>query len=159
MISSKDQAFELLVNRIKKQLFVSAYTILRNRDDAMDAVQQAVYIAYSKFDKLKNQKKFNPWIAKITLNEAYKIYNKRKKCKRIDCVNDTIMSYYDSNDIEFFDMITSLNKIEQEIIILRFYYDFSLEEISHIQKLPLSTVKSKLYRTLEKLKIQLEGEK
>ena len=159
MNSAENQIFEQYVNDIKKQLFISAYTILRNQDDAMDAVQQAIYIGYSKFDKLKDQNKFNPWIAKITLNEAYKIWNKRKKYIQIDYDTDENMSYYDFNDVEFFDIIANLNKMEQEIIILRFYYEFSLAEISRVQKLPLSTLKSKLYRTIKKLKMQLEGKR
>lgn len=156
-MESSDQSFELLIQAIKKRLFVSAYTILHNRDDAMDAVQQAIYIAYKDFNKLKDTGKFNPWIAKITLNETYKIWNKRKKYFQENNYTDEFMAHYDSSDIEFFDMISFLKRTDQEIIILRFYYDFTFEEISDIKKLPLSTVKSRLYRTIEKLKSELGG--
>lgn len=53
----------------------------------------------------------------------------------------------------------SLNKLEikyKTIIILRFFEDLTLQEIADIVKLPLSTVKSHLYRGLKKLKIDLK---
>lgn len=155
-MSAQSEFFEQQIGSVQKALFVSAYAVLHNRDDAMEAVQQAVYTAYLKFHTCKDPNKFKAWITRITLNEAYKIWNRRKRSVPFD-ENTEPGLYDDASDLEFFDSISRLNKAEQEILVLRYFYDFPLSEISRVKKLPLSTVKSRLYRALDKLKTQWEG--
>ena len=63
----------------------------------------------------------------------------------------------DKSDIEFFSIVSNLKKAEKSVMILRFYYDLSIEEISRVLMLPVSTVKSRLYRTIKKIKSEWEG--
>ena len=66
----------------------------------------------------------------------------------------------DKNSFEDDNIITSLDKLsekERELIIMRYLYDKSLKDISNEINIPLGTVKSRLNRTLKKLKMYLEG--
>src|ERR1035437_2276003 len=51
--------------------------------------------------------------------------------------------------------LLGLDTIYREVLVLRFYEDLSLEEISKVTKAPLSTVKSRLYRGLDAIKPKL----
>ena len=54
----------------------------------------------------------------------------------------------------FMDDLKSLSLDEKNIIVLKIYFQYTFEQISEELKLPISTVKSKYYRALEKLKVE-----
>ena len=69
------------------------------------------------------------------------------------------MTLCPSNTEEIMDLHESLKKLDMKyktIILLKYFEDLTLKDISDILKLPLSTVKTQLYRGLEKLKIDLK---
>jgi len=53
--------------------------------------------------------------------------------------------------------LTRLDRAHREVLVLRFHEDLSLEEIAHLTRAPLSTVKSRLYRGMAALKPRLEA--
>ena len=55
-------------------------------------------------------------------------------------------------------MVYDLSEPERSIIVLHIFEGYTLKEISDVLELPLNTVKSKYYRLLEKLKLELKGE-
>ena len=63
-------AFERLVMRHEPRMFQIAKGLLRNREDAQDAVQEAFLKAFQKLDQFQAQSKFSPWLTRITVNEA-----------------------------------------------------------------------------------------
>lgn len=158
MIASDDVVFNFKnqVHQIEKKLYLSALSILRNPEDAKDALQESIYIAYNKINSLKDKSAFEFWLTKILIHESYRLYNKRKNYVDISDCEGIFISPMDESDLLFFDMISHLKKNDQTIIILRFYNEFSLEVISKMLKLPLSTVKSRLYRALKKIEEDLE---
>ena len=143
---------------MEKNLYLSALSILRNKEDAKDALQEAIYLAYKEQDTLKEKCAFKAWITKIVINESYKIYNRRKRFIDISESDNLCFQSADNDDLHFFDIISHLKKSDKTIIILRFYNDCSIEEISNLLKMPLSTVKSRLYRALKKIKNEMEDD-
>ena len=97
-------------------------------------------------------------MAKIALREAYRLYRRQKKRAAVETeLTDRIFCPETSQkDIEFFSIIASLNSKEQAVLILYFYHDQTLDEISRQLRLPLSTVKSRLYRATAKIQRQWE---
>ena len=63
-----------------------------------------------------------------------------------------------SDNIDLYEAIDKLPGKLKTIIMLRFFEDMSLEEISQTIKINLSTVKSRLYKALEVLKLDMKGE-
>ena len=67
-----------------------------------------------------------------------------------------------TDQYEDFDMTKALNTLterERAVVILRYFEDKKLEDIAYILNANLSTVKSLLYRSLKKLKLEMvEGE-
>lgn len=150
--------FETRILKLKDKIYLSALTILKNEEDAKDVLQETVYIAYMKRKQLKQEEAFDAWVAKIALREAYRLYRRQKKRAAVETeLTDHIFCPETSQkDIEFFSIIASLNSKEQAVLILYFYHDQTLEEISRQLRLPLSTVKSRLYRATAKIQRQWE---
>lgn len=131
-----------------------AYSYVKNESDAMDIVQEAAYKAIYKSDTLKNPEYAGTWICRIVINEAYNVL--RKKQKEDYQMQELEQSKEDCyEDLDLQQAIRQLKEEEQTIIYLRYYEDKQLDEIAEITQEKLSTVKSRLYRAMNKLKIAL----
>jgi len=156
-IRIQKKEFEELFNRYKYDIYRIAYTYVNNKDDALDVVQETAYQAYISKNKIRNKSKFKSWILTIAVNKS-KDFLKKKKPILIDDV--TLLGKNTTEDKEnlalFMDSLRSLAIDEKHIIVLKIYFEYTFEMISEKLKMSTSTVKSRYYRALEKLK--LEGE-
>ena len=161
-IKGDGESFGLLINNKKEDLYRIAYSYVHNEQDALDIIGEAVYKAYISISKLKHPEYFNTWIVRIVINCAINFINKSKRILYLD--NKTIESLNnEKNDIvESIDLKEALEKLDHNykiVIILRYSQNLKLKEIAEILELPLSTVKTRLYKAIELLKIELkEGE-
>lgn len=143
------------VDQYRNQLYVTAYTILENQTDAEDAVCSAILKGYEHLEQLKNPRKFRPWMLTITKNEALKLKEKRLELLGNENVEKMLTPIHDSYN-ELWDMIQAL-KEEYRLVIVLFYYDeLSVRDISDILDIPVGTVKSRLKRGRGLLKKGLE---
>lgn len=71
-------AFEQLVNRHEKRVYTLSMNILKNREDAEDAVQSTFINALEHLDTFRQESSFSTWITRIASNKALHILRKRK---------------------------------------------------------------------------------
>ncbi len=132
-----------------------AYSYVHNETDAMDIVQEGAYKAILKSETLKNPDYANTWIYRIMINEALAFIKKHKKDSYdISALDISQTDHYVDYDLE--KAIDNLDTTDKTIIILKFYEEYTLEEIADMTGEKLNTVKSRMYRTLKKLQISLE---
>lgn len=150
---------------IKKEILQSyesmyrlAYTYVHNENDAMDIVQDSVYKAIKNASKLKDHTYIKTWIWRIVINTALDFIRIQKKTVPLDeSYEAPIEDHY--KDFDALNALNTLASKEKSIIVLRYFEDKKLEEIAEILDMNLNTIKSMLYRSLKKLKIELsEGE-
>ncbi len=132
-----------------------AFSYVRSEADAQDIVQESAYKAIYHANKLKKPEYAKTWICRIVINEAVSYLRKRKKEQEEPILAD--MADREREDTT--DLRRALEKLapeEKSVIILRFFEDMKLDEIAAVCQESVSTVKSRLYRTLKKLKLDLE---
>ena len=148
---------ECLIRNYKKYYRV-AYSYVFQEQDAMDIVQEAACKAIYKSSSLKNSEYAGTWICRIVINEAYHVLRtKQKESCNLEKPEQVCEDIYQDLDLQR--AIRQLNEKEQEVIYLRYYEEKQLQEIAEITKEKLSTVKSRLYRTVSKLKAVLADRK
>lgn len=131
-----------------------AFAYVHNEADAMDIVQEGAYRAMSRADSLREERFAGTWVYRIMINEAKEYL--RKNRRNVGEPDENLMTaeeYYRDMDLE--NAVERLPEAERTLIILRFYEDKQLSEIAEILQENLSTVKSRLYRTLGKLREEL----
>jgi RNA polymerase sigma-70 factor (ECF subfamily) len=136
-----------------------AYSYVHDKDDALDIIQDSICKALSSMKSLKNPMLVKPWFFRIIVNTALDFLRKNKKYLYLDA--DTLEALAPGSTDEYHDFelqkaIEKLSTINKTIIVLRFYKDFKLEEISIILNENINTIKTKLYSSLKKLRIELE---
>jgi len=154
-----DNAFYELISERKEMLYKTAFTYVKNKEDALDILNETVYRAFISIKRLKEPEFFNTWLTRILINCALDTLRKDKKVLQLD--EQAGIANLSSNlaQEDVFDLniaVDSLKEKYKTIVILKYFQDMTLAEISEVMQCPLGTVKTNLYKALKELKINLE---
>ena len=135
-----------------------AYSHVKNRDVALDVVQESIVKALSKADGLRRAESLKPWFYRILINESMNYYRYTRRLTPLEEAAEAAAPAGDhAARLDLYAAIDRLDQKDQLIIRLRFFEDLKLEEIAQAAGLNLNTVKSRLYKSLRKLR-ELTGE-
>lgn len=140
-----------VITGCKKQLYATAFSILKNETDAEDAVCSAIQKGYAKLDSLRSPKKFQAWMAAIVRNEALQILRKKEQLPGNEMVESLLEPVCDSHN-ELFDIVMGLPEEYRIVIVLYYYNGLSIKEIAETLELATGTVKSRMNRGRNMLK-------
>lgn len=133
-----------------------AYSYVRQEQDALDIVQESAYKAIKDCRKVKDPEYLNTWICRIVINTALDLIRKRNKEELSDTMPEAVWEdRYGDVDLKY--MLEQLDEKSKTVVILRYFEDMKLDEIADILDENLNTVKARLYRTLKKLRLDLEA--
>lgn len=150
-----DKAYVMLFQQYEADIYRMAFVYVKNKEDALDLVQEVAYQSFKKISTLKKPEFFKTWLMKITINCALNLINKNKKVIPLNSNLDKIMRTKDEDialTLSLNKLIDTLQEDEKSVILLKYYDDRTLKEISEILDIPLGTAKSVLYRALDKLR-------
>lgn len=148
---------EMFTNKVldaETTLYRVSMSMLKNEKDCEDAVQDAILIAYERLSTLKNEEYFTTWLVRILINVCNKQLRMRKRIHQ----EENIVSVSDSNDYSDIEIKEIFEKLPVKIrTVLMLYYgeQFSVKEIKDILHIPEGTVKSRLSKGRQLLKIEL----
>ena len=154
------EALLQLVMSEQSDYYKLAYVYMKNKDDALDALQDMIIILFENISKLKNEDSFYSWSKTILVNSCKNKLRNKNKIISLDDIEESVDEVYLGTEerIVLEKHLSELSEIHQEVIRLRYYLDLDYESISEILKIPLGTVKSRLNIGLKKLKESLGGE-
>ena len=141
-----------------ESMYRIAFTYVKNADDALDIVQDSAYKAIKNAKSVKQEEYIETWIYRIVMNCAVDFLKRNRKEMATESLEElhhmeTTDKYMDFDIIRALDV---LNEKERAVIILRFFEEKKLDEIAAVLGMNGNTVKSILYRSLQKLKAELE---
>ena len=157
------ESFYKLLEPIGDKLYKIAFMYMKNEDDALDCVHDSIVKAIQGLDKLKEPRYFSTWIIRITINVCKDNLRKAQKISPRDTAEfeDKLACTGNISIEENIDLYSALNNLkedEKELIAMRYMDDMSTRDIAQVTEAPLGTVRSKLSRTIKKLRIYMEGE-
>ena len=156
-----NESFEKLIDKHKEYIYKTAFIYVKNEHDALDIYQETVFKAYMNISKLKNIKFFKTWITKILINNVNmknRHYKKFEDCQVEDYIGD--ISYLNIEEkIDLYDAIDSLEEKYKTPIILQYFHDFSIAQISEITGNNENTIKSNIRRGKKKIYDLLKEDK
>ncbi|GIN71888.1 DNA-directed RNA polymerase sigma-70 factor [Bacillus sp. J14TS2] len=156
-----EKAYLTLFQHYQVDIYRIAYVYVKNQEDALDIVQETAYKSFSKIKTLKNPEYFKTWVIRIAMNTAISHLRKGKKIVHLN-PEYADMFAADEKDVSLQmtlkDLIESLNENEKSVVLLKFYVEHTISEIADVLDMPLGTVKTILYRSLDKLRKQVKRE-
>lgn len=157
---SKEEIVEETILEHYDQYYRLAYSYVHNEADAEDIVQNGAYKALRASNTLQKPDYAGTWVYRIMLNEIFGFLRRPRADSYEYMYNELGIEAGSAEDnyrdIDLQRALDSLPKQDKAVIIMRFFEDKKLEEIALILNENLSTVKSRLYRGMKKLRIELE---
>ncbi|KAA9007685.1 sigma-70 family RNA polymerase sigma factor [Paenibacillus spiritus] len=162
--SGDRDALITLLRQIEGQVYKTAFYILHNEQDALDASQEALVRVYTKINSYEEKAQFKTWVQRIVTNICIDKFRKAKPTVSIDehemvftskqNVEREVLSSYLAEDIR--EAIDQLPEHHRTVVVLRYLQDLSYNEIADCLGLPLNTVKSYLFRARQQLQSRLQ---
>jgi len=166
--SNHDQhlLFNELIDQYGEGLMRLAYTYVKNKQAAEDVLQDVFMRAYEKRDDFKGDSSYKTYLYRMTVNRCHD-YLRSWAFKNVQLSNKLSMIFQGENATEKTAMINdvqfmlgkellSLPLKYREVLVLYYYKDLSVEEVANILKCSPNTIKTRMKRAREKLKLQLE---
>lgn len=134
-----------------------AYSYTKNREAALDVVQDSIEKAIRKSGRLKKPDFLKTWFYRILVNESLSYLRKKKAVLPEAALQDVPVT--DGDTAAALDLYRAIERLEPKIrtvILLRFFEDLTLEQIAEVTHSNLSTAKFRLYQGLKLLKAYLK---
>ncbi|MFT9116327.1 MAG: RNA polymerase sigma factor [Sporolactobacillus sp.] len=171
------QAFDELYALTHDKVYFLALKMLRNKEDALEIVQDTYLSVYQSIGKLYNPEVFNTWLSKITVNKCRDFLGKNKEVLFSESQTDDEDDYDITDTIEETDstviphevldsaetrnmvmaLIDKLPVAQRTTLLLYYYQQFSVDEVAAIMDCPVATVKSRLQYARKQVKKGVEG--
>lgn len=154
-----------LLQRHHRALFSRCYFYLKNREDAEDATQETELRAFRAIKNFRGESSFRTWLFSIADRQCYDIAHKRSRhiiddhlFALIEIHEENIrkITKPDEHQTVVNTILTRMPEQDRDILALRFFMDFSLQDISITLGLGLSATKMRLYRALDKFAVDLQ---
>lgn len=161
------EAFDQLMERYQRLVFKVAFGFGKNRQNSLDITQNAFLKAYENLSSFKGKGSFKAWIVRITYNESINWVKKSRLHDNSDISEETLMNHYESisqedellareNKTQLLQSLFALNTRYRLAVVLRYFNEMPIKEISGILKCSEGVVKNMLHRSLRQLKQSLQ---
>lgn len=154
------EALLFLLKQEKDKLYRTAYSYVRNEEDALDVFQQTALLAIESIHQLREPKYFTTWLMKICINVSLGVLQKQKNVILIDELKFQSLSTEIATSDERMDLLDAIYRLDEKyktVLLLKYYEDLTFEQIAEVLGEPLGTVKSNGQRALAKIKKTLKG--
>ena len=156
-----EQQLAGLIKANKEKYYRVAFTYVKNKEDALDIVHNAIVKGLQKIHQLHNRDYLETWFYRILINESISFVRKNRHVVYLDDLPDEqfpLKEVYDKDQyLTLYSAIDRLSPKLKTVVILRFFEDMKFEEIADITSTKLSTVKERLYKALRLLRMDIEG--
>lgn len=150
-------AFEQLVRRLQRQVYGFAYQHLRDRDEAHDLTQEIFVKLYRNLSRYDPERPFEPWFWKLAANTTINYRRKRVPVPSEPSAEDESRAAEPAqqHDPALVDALAQLDPAYRLPILLHYYADLSLEQVSLSLNVSVAAVKSRLHRARAQLRNSL----
>lgn len=151
------EAFGKLILENQQQLYRIAKSILKRDEDCADAAQEAIVKAFEKLHTLREDAYAKTWLIRILIHECYRLSKNRGRELALD---ENWMKEQPGKEgyASLYEALAVLPKEFRVVLVLHYLEGFSVQEMGEMLEISPGTVKSRLHRGREKLRILLSEE-
>ena len=142
-----------------KSVFAAAYSLLKNREDVEDVVQDTFLRYYTDGKQFSSEEHLRAWLLRVAVNRAKDLLKSASRQRSVPLELEPGIEAFPSDESrELFRAVTALPEVYRIVIHLHYYEDYPVREIARVLRLPQATVKTRLFRGRELLKKALKEE-
>ena len=152
------EAFTRLVKKYEQSMYRVCRSILPSENECLDAAQEAIIKAYHSLNTLRDPRFFKSWLMRILVNECHRLVRKTSKLVLLDDRHEQASSYRFEENIEVQEAVQLLEDELRLCIVLYYFEDMAIKDISIVLNQPEGTIKSRLSRARKKLSAYFTSE-
>lgn len=145
-------AFVTLIGLYRESMYQIAYAILKNNEDAADAMQDTILICWEKIDTLRHARYFKTWMTRILINRCNRLYSQRSRTTDLNEGTFSSISPDPASRVEWQEMMQQLTDNQRIVVELYYAQQFKIHEIADILDITTSAVKNRLHTARKVLK-------
>ena len=148
------ESFGILIKNNKEYLYKMAFLYVKDEQDALEVIHETVYRAFLNIEKLKKANFFNTWITRILINVSIDFLKKKGKNEMLDestPIRKEKCEISTEEKLDLYNAIDLLNDNYKTVIIMMYFNDMKIKDISKVMEIPENTVKSYLRRAKQAL--------
>ena len=158
-MQKKKEKLKLYITNNLDKLYRLAFSYAKNEHDAEDIVNESVKRALDAIYQLEKEEFLGTWMYRIVINTASSYMKMKSKLIYIDeIIENTLVKEDKYQDTDLYNMVMKLDSKYRIVIVLRFYEDMAIDKIAEVLNENVSTVKTRLYKALKLLKIEMNEE-
>lgn len=158
-MQNKKEKLKLYITNNLDKLYRLAFSYAKNEHDAEDIVNESVKRALDAIYQLEKEEFLGTWMYRIVINTASSYMKMKSKLIYIDeIIENTLVKEDKYQDTDLYNMVMKLDSKYRIVIVLRFYEDMAIDKIAEALNENVSTVKTRLYKALKLLKIEMNEE-
>jgi RNA polymerase sigma factor (sigma-70 family) len=160
------EAYGALIQRFQQMAYATAFTYLGDHHLAEDLVQEAALEAFVHLPQLKETAAFPGWFRQIVFRQCTRVLRQATlQCISLEAVSEGLLAESNPEEIAVQgevqacvrSAVASLPPHERLVTVLFYDCRYSYNEVSAFLKIPLTTVKKRLYSARQKLKVHLQA--
>ncbi|HLO18705.1 MAG TPA: RNA polymerase sigma factor [Anaerolineales bacterium] len=168
-IAENEDAIEMLVRQYETGVFRLALSIVGDQAEANEITQETFISALRFLPSYQEQKSFKAWLYTIALNRSRSYLRKRKIIERLRTTLTAIFqvekqkqispeeaAIQGEKEVAIWNSLNQLDERYRTIVVLRYFHELSIAEISEILSINEGTIHSRLHSAREKLRNSLK---
>ena len=155
------EAFAQLIDQNRQMLYNTALLVLRQEDDALDALQDAILACWENLPSLRKDRYFKTWLVKILLNKCRDVQRGKSHFAYVEELPESGDEPDWDTSMDVRRTMDKLGENDQLLLSLFYYDDFSVRQIADALSLSEGAVRTRLTRSRERFKklyLQEKGE-
>jgi len=171
VIQGNNRAYEVIVLRYQKLVFNVIYQIVKEQESAADLTQDTFVKAFQALNTFKPGAALRPWLLRIASNTALNHFRGAKHYQSLEQMMEELPGQEPASDDDvannlelkmneekLMDIIETLQPQHRHLFLLRYQHDLSYEDIGTVLDLPVTTIKSLLFRVRKKVRLLMSRE-
>jgi len=156
-----EKLLTLCITEHKENVYRLAYSYVKNKEDALDIVQDSIYKAMTNIEQLKDPEAVKSWFFRIVVNTALDSLRRKKIVHLVD--QEIIETYAPGAEDVYADLdlqrtLDALPVKYRNVIVLRYFEDMKIEEVADVLAENVNTIKTRLYQALQLLRMKMKDD-
>lgn len=158
------EAFTELARLWIDRLYVIARLILRDGEQAEDATQETLIAAWRGVAGLRDPDSFDSWLRSLLVHACYREARRGRRRRVVEAQVEPVVARWPdpaSGLAERDELEGALGRLTPEqraLVVLHYYLGLPLQETALALRIPVGTVKSRLFRTTQQLRAALDAD-
>jgi RNA polymerase sigma-70 factor (ECF subfamily) len=165
-LKGNKQAWLNLLKRYEKQIYNYGMRMTGKNEDALDLMQEVFISVFRNLSTYRNEGSFKSWMFRIAHFRCIEFYRRKKPMQGLDdkpqIVSEEISGvdsiHTSQKNKQLISAMQQLPLAQKAVVELKFFGQFTFDEIAEQTGISANTAKSRLYVALEKLKTLMEVE-